>query len=174
MLNILKKKQKNFNNQSLTMLNNKKKLQSNLEKNEYKNIIYYPSSSKEWFGNIYSYNKAYIKSLIVYDVNINKLFRSYYNIVQDKIKIMYKRRRSNRGRYSANKVYVSRAELKHTNTTLSIILYTYNKQLSSIEITIRRFLIITKKLTVLTQNSVRYIVENMGEIVSLSKKQNTC
>jgi hypothetical protein len=84
---------------------------------------------------------------------------------------MYKRRRSNRGRYSANKVYVSRAELKHTNTTLSIILYTYNKQLSSIEITIRRFLIITKKLTVLTQNSVRYIVENMGEIVSLSKNK---
>jgi hypothetical protein len=47
MLNILKKKQKNFNNQSLTVLNNKKKLQSNLEKNEYKNIIYYPSSTKE-------------------------------------------------------------------------------------------------------------------------------
>jgi len=171
MLNILKKKQKNFNNQSLTILNNRKKLQSNLEKNEYKNIIYYPSSSKEWFGNIYSYNKAYIKSLIVYDIIINKLFRSYYNIVQDKIKIMYKRRRSNRGRYSANKVYVSRAELKHTNTTLCIILYTYNKQLSSIEITIRRFLIITKKLTVLTQNSVRYIVEHMGEIINLSKKK---
>lgn len=171
MLNILKKKQKNFNNQSLTILNNKKKLQGNLEKNEYKNIIYYPSSSKEWFGNIYSYNKAYIKSLIVYDININKLFRSYYNIVQDKIKIMYKRRRSNRGRYSANKVYVSRAELKHTNTTLFIILYTYNKQLSSIEISIRRFLIITKKLTVLTQNSLRYIVEHMGEIINLSKNK---
>lgn len=171
MLNILKKKQKNFNNQSLIILNNRKKLQSNPEKNEYKNIIYYPSSSKEWFGNIYSYNKAYIKSLIVYDIIINKLFRSYYNIVQDKIKIMYKRRRSNRGRYSANKVYVSRAELKHTNTTLCIILYTYNKQLSSIEITIRRFLIITKKLTVLTQNSVRYIVEHMGEIINLSKKK---
>jgi len=47
MLNILKKKQKNFNNLSLTIIKNKKKLQSNIEKNEYKNIIYYPSSSKE-------------------------------------------------------------------------------------------------------------------------------
>jgi len=171
MLNILKKKQKNFNNLSLTIIKNKKKLQSNIEKNEYKNIIYYPSSSKEWFGNIYSFNKAYIKSLIVYDVNINKLFRSYYNIVQDKIKIMYKRRRSNRGRYSANKVYVSRAELKHTNTTLSIIVYTYNKQLSSIEINIRRFLIITKELQVLTENSVRYIIAHMGKIINLSKNK---
>ena len=171
MLNILKKKQKNFNNLSLTIIKNKKKLQSNIEKNEYKNIIYYPSSSKEWFGNIYSFNKAYIKSLIVYDVNINKLFRSYYNIVQDKIRIMYKRRRSNRGRYSANKVYVSRAELKHTNTTLSIIVYTYNKQLSSIEINIRRFLIITKELQVLTENSVRYIIAHMGKIINLSKNK---
>lgn len=171
LLNILKKKQKNFYNLSLSVIKNKKKLQSNIEKNEYKNIIYYPSSSKEWFGNIYSFNKAYIKPLIVYDLNANKLFTSYFNIIQDKIRIVYKRRRSNRGRYSANKIYVSRPELKHTNTKLSIIIYIYNKQLSSIEINIRRFIIFTKKLYIQAENSVRYTIEHMGEITKLSKNK---
>jgi hypothetical protein len=47
MLNILKKKQKNFNDQALKTINNEKNVQTNLEKDEHKNIIYYPSSSKE-------------------------------------------------------------------------------------------------------------------------------
>ncbi len=128
MLNIFKKKQKNFNYKSLNTINNEKNIQSNFEQDEHKNIIYYPSSSKEWFGNVYSYNKSYLKSLIVYDVIINKLFRSYCNMLQYKVKILFKRRRHNKSRYSANKIYVSRAELKHTNTKLFIILYTYNKQ----------------------------------------------
>ena len=49
-------------------------------------------------------------------------------MIIDKIKIVFKRRRDNKTRYSANKVYVSRAELKHTNTKLLIILSMYNKQ----------------------------------------------
>ena len=56
MLNIFKKKQSNFDNKSFntnfinTNLINKEeiyKIQSNGTKDEYKNIIYYPSSSKE-------------------------------------------------------------------------------------------------------------------------------
>ena len=59
-------------------------------------------------------------------------------MLQDKIKILFKRRRNNKIRYSANKIYASRAELKHTNTKLLITLYTYNKEKSSIEIFIRK------------------------------------
>ncbi len=114
MLNIFKKKQSNYNHQSLNTnyINKEKnsKLESNYAKHEHKNIIYYPSSSKEWFGNVYSFNKSYLKSLIVYDTIINKLFWSYCNMLQYKKKTLFKRKRRNKSRYSANKIYVSRAE----------------------------------------------------------------
>lgn len=55
MLHIFKKKQNNFNNLSLNSdykksknpSSNKTKSNSNYSENEYKNIIYYPSSNKE-------------------------------------------------------------------------------------------------------------------------------
>jgi hypothetical protein len=110
-------------------------------KDEYKNIIYYPASSKEWFSNIYSYNKSYIKPLIVYNVLVNDLFRSYFNMVKDKVKILFKRRRHNKKRYSSNKIFVSRSEVKHTNTKLLFILYIYNKKKYSIERFLRNLII---------------------------------
>lgn len=52
---------------------------------------------------------------------------------ENKIKFIFKRKRPNKIRYSANKIYVSRAELKHTNTKNFILIYIYNKQNSLIE-----------------------------------------
>ena len=135
MLNILNKKQKqkitdykslNTNNKETTFI-------QKLDNNEYKNIIYYPSSTKEWFSSIYSYNKSYIKSIINIDLLINYLFKFYFNMLENKIKLSFKHRRSNKIRYSANKIYVSRAELKHTNSKITIMLYVYNKQKSYFE-----------------------------------------
>ena len=65
-------------------------------------------------------------------------------MLQDKIKTLFKRRRHNKIRYSANKIYSSRAELKHTNTKLSITLYTYNKQKSSSKWLIRKIITLIK------------------------------
>ena len=50
-------------------------------------------------------------------------------MLQKKRKTLFKRRRDNKIRYSANKVYTSRAELQHTNSKLLITLYTYNKKI---------------------------------------------
>jgi hypothetical protein len=74
MLNILKKKQKYFDYKPLND-NNQEKIQSqnNFNKNEYKNIIFYPSN-KEWYSSIYSFNKMYVKSLISTNYLVNKLF----------------------------------------------------------------------------------------------------
>lgn len=128
MLNILKKKSNNnFNDTSLNTYYIKKqnsKIQTNIFKNETKNIIYYPFSAKEWFSVIYSYNKLYVKSLIIYNSLVNNLFKNYFNMLQEKIKILFKRRRSNKIRYSANKIYVSRPEVNHTNKKL-IFFYTH-------------------------------------------------
>ena len=92
MLNIFKKKQNNTNDKSLSInyLNKEKNDQINnkSKRDEYNNIIYYPSSSKEWFSSVYNYNISYSKLLIVYDVILNKLFGTYCNMLQNKIKVL--------------------------------------------------------------------------------------
>ena len=128
---IFKNKQKNFNDLSLNNNNiNIKNIKTlnKIDKNEYKNLIFYPSSTNEWFSSVFSFNKSYIKSLITTNVRVNSLVTSYFNMLKDKIKILFKRRRHNKSRYSANKIYISRAETKHTNTKLVLFYYVYNKQ----------------------------------------------
>lgn len=110
----------------------KNKTQDKSDYDEYKNTIFYPSN-KEWLTSIYSYNKSYIKSLISLDILVNDLLKSYFNMVGYKIKLLFKRRRTKKIRYSANKIYVSRPELKHNNNKITIMLYVYNKQKLTIE-----------------------------------------
>ena len=145
--NSYKNKQNNFNRLSSTtnyITEKDMQIQNISERDEYKNIIFYPSSSKEWFTSIYSFNTSYIKSIISYDAVLNKLFRSYCNMLQDKIKILFKRRRTDKTRYSANKIYSSRPELNHTNTKLFITLCTYNKQKASSKWLIRKIITLIK------------------------------
>lgn len=93
---------------------------------------YYPFSTKEWVTSIYSYNKSSSKPLVSNNFLLNILLKSYFNIIQIK-RIVLKRRRDNKIRYSANKVYTSRAELQHTNNKLLVSLFAYNKKKSSME-----------------------------------------
>lgn len=147
------------------------KIQSIYRKHKNNKIIYYPSSSKEWFSNVYSYNKLYLKLLVVYGVNINKLFRSYSNMLQYKNKIPFKRRRHNKNRYSANKIYVSRPELKHKNTELFMTVFIYNKQKTSIERYIRKFVKIIKVLKVSAESIIEFIVKHQNTSISLAKNK---
>ena len=172
MLNIFKNKQKKINDKPLnnkytTKINNK--IQSLSEGDEYNKIIFYPSSSKEWFSSVYSYNRSYIASLISYDTVLNKLLRSYCNMLQDKIKILFKRRRDNKIRYSANKIYASRAELKHTNTKLYITLYVYNKQKSSIEWYIRKIITLIRFDKIIVEGKSVFIPNHKNRIFHLLK-----
>ena len=106
--------------------------------NEYNNLMYYPSSSKEWFNSVYSYNKSYTKSLINVDKIIYDLFKSYFNMIDYKIKKKLKRKRVRKNRNSANRIYVSRAEVKHTNNQIFIVLYIFNKQKQLLEQKIKK------------------------------------
>ena len=173
MLDIFQNKQNSLNNKSLTTdYITKKTIQIENESSteEYKNIIFYPSSSKEWFSSIYSYNKSYIKSLINYDTVLNKLFKSYCNMLQNKIKILFKRRRDNKIRYSANKIYASRVELLHTNTKLFITLYVYNKQKSSIERHIRKIITLIRFKKKIVQGETVFIPNHKNRLLHLLKK----
>lgn len=103
---------------------------------------HYPSATKEWFNSTYSYNKNYIKSLIVADKLVKNLFFFYFNLSSRYIirfrkkfrrKSLVKYVRNLRAfykyviRYSADKTFVSRAEMKHNNEKIIITVFTYNK-----------------------------------------------
>lgn len=71
---------------------------------------------------------------------------------QETKKILFKRRRDNKTRYSANKVYTGRAELQHTNSKILITVYSHNKKKISLENILRNLatLIIFKEIVVAT------------------------
>ena len=131
MINLFNHYQNNLTNRVTNSFTKKdSKIQTNSEKEQYKNINFYPFSTKEWVTSNYSYNKSSIKPLVNYNFLLNILVKSYFNMLQIK-KTVFNRRRDNKIRYSANKVYSSRAELQHTNSELLITLYTYNKKKSN-------------------------------------------
>jgi hypothetical protein len=78
----------------------------------------------------------------------------------DKIKILFKRRRDNKSRYSANKIYISRAELKHTNTKIIILLFSYNKQKSTLLRCIRKIMFFIRLYKILDELKDKYVVKH--------------
>lgn len=116
-----------FCKNTVTDSNTKSILKNKFNEYEYKNIIYYPNSTKEWFNSVYSFNKSYTKALVTLDVLTNALFKSYLNMTKPRQINNLKRRRARKDAYSSNKVHLSRAEVKHTNTSVIILLYIYNR-----------------------------------------------
>lgn len=121
MLNIWNKKIKN---------NKSKKSFFFKQENGLNQTILYPPASKEWFNSIYAYNKNFLKSLPVVDKLIIKLIKSYFNFYnrKDEIKAKIRHLRTRFKRLSINKIFVSRAELKHFTSKVIITIYVYNRQ----------------------------------------------
>lgn len=114
-------------------------------------IKYLPSFSKEWKNTIYSYNKNMLKNIPSNDVNINKIIQSYFNLyfkdhkyVGSRKFILLRRRRT-----FLRKIYVSNAEIKHTNNKAIITLFTVNREKKILK---RKYLKINKKIS---QNLIR-------------------
>jgi hypothetical protein len=64
----------------------------------------------------------------MYDININSLIKSFFNI-QLKYKFLNKKYRSLKMRLkSFNKIYTSKAEIKHTNNKAILTVYVYNRE----------------------------------------------
>lgn len=106
---------------------------------------YLPCFSKEWKNIIYSYNKNYLKNIPANDVNINKIIISYFNLyfkyykyIGSKKFILLKRRRR-----FLRRIYVSNAEIKHTNDKARVTLYTVNREKTILK---EKYLIINKKV----------------------------
>ena len=89
----------------------------------------------------------------------------------DKIKILFKRRRDNKIRYSANKVYTGRAELNHTNTNISIALHIYNKQKSSMQRCIRNAITLILFKKIIVEKKTIYIPNHKNRLFHFLKNK---
>lgn len=107
---------------------------------------YLPSFSKEWKNIVYSYNKNNLKNIPMNDVNVNKIIQSYFNLyfkdhkyIGSKKFILLRRRRN-----FLRRIYVSNAEIKHTNNKAIITLFTVNREKKLLK---KKYLKINKKIS---------------------------
>jgi len=92
-------------------------------------IRHYPATTKEWSSSIYAYNNNNdVKSLPVLDKNLVKLIKSFLNFYHQSEKLKSKRILLRFRRVSLKKIFVSKAELKHTNSKVIINIHVYNIQ----------------------------------------------
>ena len=130
MLNIYNLKLNNKDKDKVISLHKKGKGKDPYQGEQLGLITHYPPANKEWFNSIYAYNKNTLKSLPVADKVVIKLIKSYFNFYSRKLegKIKSKRLRIRIRRLSTNRIFVSRAEFKHTNSKVTVTLYIYNRQ----------------------------------------------
>jgi hypothetical protein len=91
-------------------------------------IKHFPPAVKEWFNSIYSYNNNSMKNLSIADKNLSKLVKSYFNFYFSNKVLKTKRIAMRFRRLAVNKIFVSKAEVKHTNSKVIITLYVYNAE----------------------------------------------
>lgn len=103
------------------------------------NTKYFPAISKEWKNNVYYYNNNNMKNLPSYDININNIIKSYFNLYFNHKFLDLKKGIPRRlKRLSFNKIFMSKAEIKHTNSKAIITIYTYNREKVVLEKNIKK------------------------------------
>ena len=102
----------------------------NQKKDEQKKPRHYPSSVREWSNSIYLYNKNNLNLIPSSSVNANKIIKGYFNLFNTVIekKMRTKRLRLRKRKLSLNRIYLSKAEFKHSNNNVLINIYLFNRQ----------------------------------------------
>jgi hypothetical protein len=96
--------------------------------NTLRSMRYFPPATQEWFNSIYAYNNIYVKDITIADKNLSKLLKSYLNLYFSKKLLSSERILTRFRRIAVNKVFISKAELKHTSSKVIITLYVYNEE----------------------------------------------
>lgn len=91
---------------------------------------YLPPIIKEWKNSIYVFNHNNLKNLPSYNIDINSLIKSYFNLYFSNKFLFnkFKFKSNKQKRLSMNKIFVSKAEIKHTNSKAIVTVYAYNKE----------------------------------------------
>jgi hypothetical protein len=112
--------------------NNKlKTVPFNLNINHVGETKYFPAVSKEWRNEVYFYNNTFVTNFPVYNLNINKIIKSYFNLYFNNKFLSKNYIRKKLKHLSLNRIYVSKPELKHTNHKIIITIYIFNKEILS-------------------------------------------
>ena len=108
--------------------NNHKIISSKVKNSDVGNTRYFPPVSKEWKNSIYVFNPNNLKNFPMYDININSLIKNFFNL-QFNYKFLFKKYKPYRLRSSSlNKIFASKAEIKHTNNKAILTVYVYNRE----------------------------------------------
>lgn len=108
--------------------NNSKLIPFNIKTNDVGETKYFPPFSKEWKNSIYVFNFNNLKNIPVYNININTLVKNYFNLYFNHKFLQNKYKSPRTNRLSLNKIFVSKAEIKHTNSKATVTIYTYNRE----------------------------------------------
>ena len=94
---------------------------------------HFPPANKEWLNSIYAYNSSTIKALPSLDKSLLTLLKGHLNLYSNRlkrtvVKIKSRRVEIRNARQSIKKILVSKPELKHTNSKVTITVYIYNAE----------------------------------------------
>lgn len=142
----------------------------NKTKNSIGQPTHFPAATREWSSSIYTFNSNTMKNLPVADKILSKILKSYFNLDFSKTILNTKRLVLRRKRLSLDKIFVSKAELKHTNSKVIITLYVYNEERrllnSKVNLFIRKFYNLKRELFLLN-------TKKLSLFNSLSMKSNS-
>lgn len=146
---------------------NCKSIPLNNTKNTLGPIRYFPPACQEWLNSIYTYNSIYNKNITIANKNLSALIKSYFNLYFNKKLLINKRIAIRFRRLAVNKVFISKAELKHTSSKIIITLYIYNEERRTL---LNRIKIIESMLFPYFNSVSKEVFEN--KIISLNQKLN--
>jgi hypothetical protein len=89
---------------------------------------HFTPAAQEWYNSIYAYNKNYIKLLPAADKNLMSLLKSYFNLFLDPNFFNTANTYNRSRKLSANKIYVGKGDLKHSNEKVIVTSYVYNAE----------------------------------------------
>ena len=127
---------------------------------------HFPSATKEWFNSIYAFNSNSIKNLSIADKNLIKLIKSYFNLYFNNSLLKSKRVATRFKRLAVKKIFISKAELKHTSSKVIITLYVYNEERRILIRKIKRLEAILFPFSKQDKNS------NINNLLSIKEKLN--
>ena len=135
----------------------------NIVENDVGKTKYLPPVSKEWKNTVYNYSPKNNINYPIYDLNINSLIRGYFSLYFNNKFLQHKYISRRTKRKSLNRIFVSKAEIKHTNEKAIITLYVFNKERLSL---LKRIQKIKKILGFGLKNRISFMTDKWMNFLS--------
>jgi hypothetical protein len=92
------------------------------------NTRHVPTTLQEWNNSVYSYNKAYLKTLTVANKNLLNLLKNYFNFeVKDNV-YKHKSLKTRFKKIRTKKIFLDKGKIKHTSTNVICTFFIYNTE----------------------------------------------